>query len=212
MRPFIIKWGADIAWCDFYKNNGSGWQTVRQLPDDNRLSVDDEIRSLLLNHRQGALWNHLVRRKLYDGVMEYPTRNMAEDLALLLQLYLSAKSIDYDYSPQSLSHVSADDTDKRLVKQARDMEDNVCLLERCFKNKGVYGKFRSEFIFRKFFNKRWMLPALHSFNDCKIWRNIHPEVNLSLFGNKFISKADKITALLCLLGIYSLIRKIARGR
>lgn len=145
---------------------------------------------------------------------------MAEDLALLLQLYLSARSIAYvpkplyyyDYSPQSLSHVSADDADKCPIKQARDMEENVKLLERCFKKKGVYDRFRSEFVFRKFFNKRWMLPALHSFRDCKTWRNIHPEINLKLFGNHYISNSDKVTALLCLMGVYPIIRRIAKGR
>lgn len=222
MNTFIIKWGGvDIAWCDFYKNDGSGWQAVRQLPADNKaLSVDDEIKSLLLNNRQGALWNHLVKRKLYEGVIEYPTRNMAEDLALLLQLYLSARSIAYvpkplyyyDYSPQSLSHVSADDADKRLIKQARDMEENTMLLERCFRENGVYDNFRSEFVFRKFFNKRWILPALHSFGDCKTWRNLHSEINLKLFGNHDIFNSDKVTALLCLVGVYPIIRRIAKSR
>lgn len=210
----------DIVWCDIYKKDGNNWITTKQLPAKVELIINEEITNLLLNRRQGSLCNHLVRRKLYRAVMEYPKVNMAEDLALLLQLYLSANSIAYvpqplyyyDYSPQSLSHVSATDADKRLVKQARDMEENVRLLERCFKKKGVYDKFREEFVFRKFFNKRWMLPALHSFSDCKIWRNIHSEVNLRLFGNKYISKADKFTALLCILGVYPLIRKVARGR
>lgn len=215
------KGGADVVWCDFYKNDGSGWQTVSQLPADNKgLSVDDEIKSLLLNHRQGALWNHLVKRKLYEGVIEYPTKNMAEDLALLLQLYLSARSIAYvpkplyyyDYSPQSLSHVSADDADKRLIKQARDMEENVKLLERCFSKKGCLDKFREEFVFREFFNKRWMLPALHTAKDCKMWRLIHSDINLKLFGNHYISNSDKVTALLCLMGVYPIIRRIAKGR
>lgn len=222
MRPFIIKWGgADIAWCDFYKNEGSGWNLVKQHPaNGNSISADDEIRNLLLNHRQGALWNHLVKRELYEEVTEYPIRNMAEDLALLLQLYLSAKGIvyvpkplyHYDFSPVSLSHVSETEADKCLVKQARDMEENVCLLERCFSKKDSLDKFCEEFVFRKFFNKRWMLPALHTAKDCKMWRLIHSDINLKLFGNRYISNSEKLTSVLCLLGVYPLIKNIIKGK
>lgn len=212
--------GADIVWCDFYKNDGQSWEVVKQLPANEQFDINAEIRSLLLNHRQGALWNHLVKRQLYKSVAEFPSKNMAEDLTVLLQLYLSANSVmyvpkplyHYDFSSVSLSHVSTADADIRLVKQARDMEENVRLLERCFKKQGVYDKFNSEFVFRKFFNKRWMLPALHRFSDCSVWRNIHPEINFRLFGNKYISISEKVTSALCLCGIYPLIRKMIKGR
>lgn len=145
---------------------------------------------------------------------------MAEDLALLLQLYLVAKSVGYvakalyyyGYSAQGLSQADGDDASRKLVRQAEDMEENTKLLERVFRKQGIYDKFKDALLFRKFFNKRWMLPALHTMADCRLWRNIHKDINLSLFRSPLISKGDKVSALLCLLGLYPALKSMLKGR
>lgn len=218
-------WGGkllDIVWCDFYKSEGHGWHVATQKPATDSAAIDKEaeIRSLLLGHRQGAVWNHLIRRNLLEKVAEYPVRNMAEDLALLLQFYLAAKSVGYvsrplyhyDYSPQGLSQACDDAASQKLVRQARDMEENTRLLERVFRAQGQWDKYKDAFGFRKFFNKRWLLPALRTMGDCRVWRDIHSDINLSLFGSPLISKGDKATALLCLTGLYPALRSMLRGR
>lgn len=212
----------DIVWCDFYKNDGHGWHVVSQRPATTGAPIDKEAetRSLLLGHRQGAVWNHLVSRSLLVKVTEHPVRNMAEDLALLLQLYLVAKSVGYvakalyyyGYSAQGLSQADGDDASRKLVRQAEDMEENTKLLERVFRKQGIYDKFKDALLFRKFFNKRWMLPALHTMADCRLWRNIHKDINLSLFRSPLISKGDKVSALLCLLGLYPALKSMLKGR
>lgn len=130
---------ADIVWCDFYKQQGSQWEIFKQVPDKD-LSVDSEIRSLLLSHRQGALWNHLIRRQLYNAIEYFPTHNMAEDLTILIQMYTVASRLayvpealyNYRYNEASLSRAEGPEQDNRLTKQMEDMEANVNLMETFF--------------------------------------------------------------------------------
>lgn len=206
---------ADIVWCDFYKQQEDKWNVIKQSPNSD-LSIDSEIKSLLLGHRQGALWNHLIRRELYDAIVFFPTHNMAEDLTVLLQMYTTAYRLAYvanplyyyRYNEASLSHADGAEHDKRLINQMKDMEANVNLLERFFRERGLLQRFDKEFVFRKFFNKRWVLPALHTSNDCKLWRQCHADINTQLYTNCYISIKEKLTAFLVQLGLYPLARKI----
>ncbi len=65
---------------------------------------------------------------------------------------------------------------------------------------------------RKFFDKRWILPAIQSAKDCTYWTGLHSEINLSLYANPHLSIQDKITSLLVELRFYPLFRKILRNR
>lgn len=203
----------DIVWCDFYKQQGDKWNVIKQSPAG-KMSIDSEIKSLLLGRRQGSLCSHLVRSDLYKSIAYYPTHNMAEDLTVLLQMYAAAHRLAYvaeplyyyRYNPASLSHADGAERDRRLIRQMRDMEANVNLLERFFSEHGGQ-RFHKEFVFRKFFNKRWVLPALHTSSDCSLWRHCHPDINLRLYTCPYITVKDKFVALLAALGLYPWVKR-----
>lgn len=207
---------ADIVWCDFYKQQGSQWEIFKQVPDKD-LSVDSEIRSLLLSHRQGALWNHLIRRELYNTIVYFPTHNMAEDLTVLIQMYTVAHRLayvpealyNYRYNEGSLSHAEGSEQDNRLVKQMEGMEANVNLMETFFSELpgGGNKQFHNELVFRKFFNKRWVLPAIHSSRDCRLWRHCHADINAAIYFNPYIPLRQKFIALLVQCGVYPWIKR-----
>lgn len=214
-----IEEKADIVWCDFYKQQGNTWNVIKQTPTSD-LSVEAEIKSLLLGRRQGALWNHLIRRDLYDAITYFPTHNMAEDLTVLLQMYTAAHRLAYvaaplyyyRYNEASLSHADGAERDRRLIHQMKDMEANVLLLERFFREGGVLQRFDNEFVFRKFFDKRWVLPALNTSHDCKLWRHCHADINIRLYSNPYITMKEKFTALLVQLGLYPGVNKLIKYR
>ena len=221
---------ADIVWCDFYKQQGEKWNVIKQppvgkpqqgekwnvikQPPVGKPSIDSEIKSLLLGRRQGSLWSHLVRNGLYKSIAYFPTHNMAEDLTVLLQMYAAAHRLAYvaeplyyyRYNEASLSHADGAERDRQLIRQMRDMEANVNLLERFFSEHGGQ-RFHKEFVFRKFFNKRWVLPALHTSSDCSLWRHCHPDINLRLYTCPYITVKDKFVALLAALGLYPWVKR-----
>jgi glycosyltransferase involved in cell wall biosynthesis len=208
----------DIVWCDFYKQNNDGWESMWQAPSPS-LVVLDEVRNLLLGKRQGALWNHLIKKEQYlNSIKYYPSHNMAEDLTILIQMYLSSKRIGYVHQPlyyygfgiDSLSN--AEQNDQKLIKQSLDMEANVSLIEKYIQDRYLEQDLKFELEYRKFFNKRWMLPALHDKHDCIYWKNCHSDINISLFKNPLISFNGKIMSFLVEIGIYPMTRRILRGR
>lgn len=206
---------ADIVWCDFYKQQGQQWEISKQVPD-RELSVDSEIRSLLVGHRQGALWNHLIRRDLWNTIVYFPTHNMAEDLTVLIQIYTEAHRLAYvpkglyyyRYNETSLSHAEGAEQDNRLIRQMEDMEANVDLMERFFSERGLSQRFHNEIVFRKFFNKRWVLPALNSSCDCRLWRHCHADINAAIYFNPYVSLKEKLTALLVYFGVYPWVKRV----
>lgn len=203
---------ADIVWCDFYKQQGEKWNVIKQ-PPVGMMSIDSEIKSLLLGRRQGSLWSHLIRRDLYKSIAYFPAHNMAEDLTVLLQMYAAAYRLAYVAEPlyyyrynPPVSHADGAERDRRLIRQMRDMEANVNLLERFFSEHGGQ-RFHKEFVFRKFFNKRWVLPALHTSSDCSLWRHCHPDINLRLYTCPYITVKDKFVAFLAALGLYPWVKR-----
>lgn len=206
---------ADIVWCDFYKQQDNKWEIFKQAPNGD-LSVDSEIRNLLIGYRQGSLWNHLIRRELYNTIVRFPTHNMAEDLTMLIQMYMSAHRIDYvplalyyyRYNVVSLSHADGAEQDNRLVRQMKDMEANEKDMEAFFSERGLSRRFHNELVFRKFFNKRWVLPAIHSSRDCRLWRHCHADINATIYTNPYIPLRQKFIALLVQCGVYPWIKRI----
>ena len=77
---------------------------------------------------------------------------------------------------------------------------------------GVLQRFDNEFVFRKFFDKRWVLPALNTSHDCKLWRHCHADINIRLYSNPYITMKEKFTALLVQLGLYPGVNKLIKYR
>ncbi len=207
----IIK-DADIVWCGFYKSDGSVSKQVSQK------GTDAPIHDILLSKRQGALWNHLVRREVVknDAIIT-PKQNMAEDMTLLLQYFSLSRKWSYTnehlyYYYQNTDSVSSGETNTKILSQAQQMADNVDVFVEFLHQFGQSDKWRKELVYRKFFNKRWLLPAVDCVKHCRYWLDCHRDINFSLFVNPYISKYEKIISLLVELRLYPLLRKIIRGR
>lgn len=203
---------ADIVWCGFYKSYGSVSKEVKQN------GTDAPIHDILLSKKQGALWNHLVRQEIVRNTsIISPKQNMAEDMTLLLQYFFLSKKWSYINEPlyyyyQNTNSVSSGETNEKIIFQAQQMADNVDIFTEFLHQSGKSNKWRKELVYRKFFNKRWLLPAVDSVNHCRYWLDCHRDINFSLFINPYISQYEKIISLLVELRLYPMLRKIIKGR
>jgi hypothetical protein len=86
------------------------------------------------------------------------------------------------------------------------MDINLQLIFAFIKEKKLDKTLKNEIVFRKFFNKRWLLPIIKSPKDCNLWINEYKEINYRMFFNPNISVKDKITSFLVELRLYPLLK------
>ena len=193
----------DLVWCN------ANTESLDGIENETKEQI---ISKMLTGSYHGRLWNCLVKRDIYrNNALYFPVGNMAEDLTLILQLIYYSNS--YSHIPQHLYHYrsnpnSVSKSKSNLIKQSLYMEKNVLIFEDFFKLHHLDDIFHKEIEFRKFFNKRWILPAITSLQERKTWMNIHKDINFSLFRNPLISIKDKLTSLLVIVGLYHLAKKI----
>lgn len=203
----------DIVSCMFYKVDQAG--NKRLILEEKQ---NDVLKQLLIGQRQGSLWNRLVRGNIArSNAILFPEKNMGEDLALVLQYYYYSSRCGeiceplYYYNNNLESITSFGNPDK-LLRQAYEMASILETIIQFLYQKGLIRNYSREIVARKFFNKRWILPAIRSAKDCSYWVKLHPDINYSLFFNPYISSQDKVTSLLVELYAYPLLRKILRNR
>ena len=83
--------GADVAYCGFYKEKGSGRGRVcRERLFD---SSEEYAREMLAYHAYGYLWNKLLHRSLFKGRYATPRYGMHDDMVLLCQILPAARKL-----------------------------------------------------------------------------------------------------------------------
>ena len=204
----------DIVSCDYFKVDEFGLINKNQSPPLN----GDILKMLLISKMQGALWNRLVKSSIVKKTdIIYPLNDMAEDLVLVLQYYIIASTYGhlleplyyYNTNPKSISYFENID---KLLNQANDMSQNKQLIASIFKRVNLHQKYSKEIIANKFFDKRWILPAIVSAKKCSLWMKIHPDINVSLYTCPYLSIKDLLTSFLVELRLYPLLRKVIRRR
>ena len=208
---FAKKNDLDIVDCEFIKIDDAGKKQHIVEPKDN-----DIIKLLLTGRKMGALWNRLVRGDIVrSNEIMYSAMGVDEDLILVLQYYYYAKKTDNLSHPlyyyyQNSNSVSSYGNAEKLLGQARQMAVNFETVLEFFKNKGLLRQYKEEIVARKFFDKRWILPAIQSAKDCTYWMELHPDINRSLYFCPYLSLQDKITSLLIEMRLYPALRNIIR--
>ena len=203
----------DIVSCDYYKVDEFGLTHRRQEPND-----DDIIKLLLLSKKQGTLCNRLVKSSIVKNPdIIYPLANMAEDLALVVQYHFYARAYDelqeplyyYNSNPKSITYF---EDKEKLINQANEISKNKQLIESFLIKANLHQKYSKEIIANKFFDKRWILPAIVSAKNCSLWLELHPDINISLYTCPYLSLQDFLTSFLVELRLYPLFRKLIRRR
>lgn len=210
-----MKEECDMVWCDFYRNNGISDSVESQSCTLDSVSV---MKAILCGQKMGVLWNTLVKSDIVRQTnIIYPNMDIMEDVVLIMQyLYYSrhfgyVKDPLYHYCNHEASSTMPVNRDL-IVQQVYVMDENLKMIFCFLKMKNLYKDLHKEVLFRKFFNKRWLLPAIKNAKDCHLWIKEYPEINRSLFFSSYINISDKLTALLVEMRIYPYLRKKLRKR
>jgi glycosyltransferase involved in cell wall biosynthesis len=201
----------DIVWCDFYRTDGL---TNKYDNQNTQREITDIFKDILTAKKMATLWNHLVKRSIVtEHKYVEPKTNFMEDVVLLVQYFYYSNKIGYVNRPlyyyyQNMESISNSDTKDKTIYQVAQMDINLQLIFAFIKENKLDKTLKNEIIFRKFFNKRWLLPIIKSPKDCSLWINEYKEINSRMFFNPNISIMDKITSLLVELRLYPILKWI----
>lgn len=204
----------DVVCCDIVSTNGVSENVLSQKSS---LNPVDAIKGILRGKKLGSLWNHLVKREIvHDKGIQSPKSQVMEDAVLLIQYLLNSKAIGYVDRPLYFyyRHKSTSESNEKEKNLwiIREMDVNLSIIFNLLENCPYSKELRHYIQYRKYFNKRWLLPFINNFHDCSLWLKEYPDINLALYFNPLLTKYDKLTSFLVEMRVYPYIRKVLRGR
>lgn len=192
---------ADLVYCDYKEEGGSEGRIVRK-PLHNGIH-NKEVISMMLRHILGLnpLWSVLVKNSLLSNDFVYPVNNQSEDWAIMIQLLYYAKKIVYTdqvyyhyyINPVSIMHAPGRE---KILSRVKDVLMNNQIVIEFLHSKNIADYYKKEIEFSKL-QTRWFIRGLSKEKDYKkLWNEIFPEINKSMWFNKYIDVKMKLYNLL----------------
>jgi glycosyltransferase involved in cell wall biosynthesis len=94
----IKETSADIIYYNYHNSNDKKHEVSHEVVFNNPIEYAKAIMSFSPTSG-GYCWNKVIKRSLYQRVEEWPTQNMHEDIALMSQIILQAKTMAFIESP-----------------------------------------------------------------------------------------------------------------
>ena len=191
-----IEEDADVVVCDFYSTDCENEQYSKGLISKERENV---IADILLSRIAGCLWNKLVRRKEYtDHDLNYPTHNMGEDAALIVQILWNAKRISYLPEPfyyyyMNQTSITKDVSDDNKIRQRfLQATANVEIIEQFLVDKAT-GKIKDA-LTKYIFEQSYLIVSLAMKNkkDLSIWRRSVGKIRSRVYKCSYLSIKNKL--------------------
>lgn len=191
-----IEEDADVVVCDFCSTDCENEQYSKGLISKERENV---IVDVLLWRIAGCLWNKLVRRKEYtDHDLNYPTHNMGEDAALIVQILWNAKRISYLPEPfyyyymnqTSITKYVSDDN--KIRQRFLQATANVEIIEQFLVDKAT-GKIKDA-LTKYIFEQSYLIVSLAMKNkeDLSIWRRSVDKIRSRVYKCSYLSIKNKL--------------------
>lgn len=168
----------DMVWCNFYRTDGKNTTVSSQDSATEGLSL---IKDMLTGKRMGTLWSHLVKG---DLVREYhyvtPASNLMEDVVLLIQYAYRAHTFGYVNRPlyyyyHSETSITQNMSPEKMLWQVREMDKNIMVIIDFLQRVGWRERLHHYIDYRKYFNKRWLLPIIDAPKKCRLWLEEYPK-------------------------------------
>ena len=191
-----IEEDADVVVCDFCSTDCENEQYSKGLISKERENV---IADVLLWRIAGCLWNKLVRRKEYtDHDINYPTHNMGEDAALIVQILWNAKRISYLPKPfyyyyLNQTSITKDVSDDNKIRQRfLQATANVKIIEQFLVDKAT-GKIKDA-LTKYIFEQSYLIVSLAMKNkeDLSIWRRSVGKIRSRVYKCSYLSIKNKL--------------------
>lgn len=191
-----IEEDADVVVCDFCSTDCENEQYSKGLISKERENV---IVDVLLWRIAGCLWNKLVRRKEYtDHDLIYPTHNMGEDAALIVQILWNAKRISYLPEPfyyyyMNQTSITKNVSDDNKIRQRfLQATANVEIIEQFLVDKAT-GKIKDA-LTKYIFEQSYLIVSLAMKNkeDLSIWRRSVGKIRSRVYKCSYLSIKNKL--------------------
>lgn len=211
---------ADIVICDWTVRYPKSSVVSKQstIPEDGLECIKLQLKGSI----SGSLCTKLCKRSLYvdNNLRQIPGLDNNEDGIMSVKLLSCAKKIKYIPQPfynyrknnYSMSFCLSDKAKRNLIESVEEME-------RYFTEKGVYEQLYEEMIYRKLFQKHYLLSSSRWTKKQKEYIMIFPETNSYIFSDQEMSKANQFAMMQAVKGrllisniIYSSIRLIKKLR
>lgn len=191
-----IEEDADVVVCDFCSTDCENEQYSKGLISKERENV---IVDVLLWRIAGCLWNKLVRREEYtDHDLNYPTHNMGEDAALIVQILWNAKRISYLPEPfyyyyMNQTSITKNVSDDNKIRQRfLQATANVEIIEQFLVDKAT-GKIKDA-LTKYIFEQSYLIVSLAMKNkeDLSIWRRSVGKIRSRVYKCSYLSIKNKL--------------------
>ena len=191
-----IEEDADVVVCDFCSTDCENEQYSKGLISKERENV---IADVLLWRIAGCVWNKLVRRKEYtDHDINYPTHNMGEDAALIVQILWNAKRISYLPEPfyyyyMNQTSITKDVSDDNKIRQRfLQATANVEIIEQFLVDKAT--EKIKDALTKYIFEQSYLIVSLARKNkeDLSIWRSSVGKIRSRVYKCSYLSIKNKL--------------------
>ena len=207
--------GDDIVSCGWYISNDN---TILAESNDTYINpIPGGIVGDILTQRYSSwVWNKLVKRSLYDQILFFPTKNVLEDMCVVIQLYyysakpsiLNQSLYYYYFNPNSITNKL--ETKEKILDFVQEMKENFECVRKFLQANSLQERFHYEIECYKYYIKNWMRYAVRNVSDIKLWQEVYPQLNNPFHRNPYFRSRDRFMALLLSLRIYPFIKALIR--
>lgn len=192
-----IEGNYDMVRCNFVRTDGVNERLCPQIPS----GCYDCPFKLIAKAMSGAgltsTWDKMFKRTLYHNDITFPTNNMQEDAALVIQLLYYCKKcafvpmVGYYYFINNQS-ISKTPNEQAFVKRLVQVCANGRLIYSFLEKKGAAKQFKNEIIAHKLMARNHILYLVRKSKYYRIWRNTFPEIDKHIYSNPAIHLSNKI--------------------
>jgi glycosyltransferase involved in cell wall biosynthesis len=192
----VIKNDIDIIWCDYYNENSTYCNIIKQefISKKNTL-----IKSLLSREMKWSLWNKIFRRGLFvdNNISFVDGANLGEDMSICIRLFAVSNTFKYMANPyyhyrvDNIGSITSRINDRSIF----ELLTNVDIVLRFFKNMYLEEEYFKELNWFKLINKSHILYN-KSYDNYKRWNSIYPESNKYILSCPAFSSKKKVFLLI----------------
>lgn len=195
---------ADVVVCDYFVSTNLGED--RYVKACHSTEVDGFIENLLLQKDMWALWNKMFRSSLLSHDILFPEGNMAEDMAICLQLmlkcrllsYISRPLYHYFFNPVSISNNLSTD---KIMRNFYSVKSNTDIVLHCFSKEDKW-KTHTGLLYIQYNTKAHLFPLVHRKKYRLLFKTVYPDLFNKIIIKSEITFCCKVKYVFALIGLY----------
>lgn len=195
---------ADIAVCDFCRTDGDKMKV--QETGCHSTEAQQFLDNLVFHRDSWSLWNKLIKSVYYRNI-QFPTSNMGEDMAYMLQLAYFLKRIVYSPTPFynyyiNPSSITKTMEEEKILQRFHQIINNISIVNSFYSDKPIKDTTRSYLNYLMWRQKETILPLVHKKKYYKMWRETFPYIEKEIILDTNQSVHDRIKCILTILHVY----------